>query len=112
MYHLHNFEKRLNWVNKTCCSRRNYDRSTDLKLRYKIVPVSFLLMYCCAVSLFRLLINYLPAFKTEFPSTMRIKQHDGSNKFKFDIRKINTFLAGSFVAQAIPISKILQNVAS
>ena len=41
-------EKQLNWGIKTIFNRRKYDRSTDLKLRNKILPVSFLLKYHCS----------------------------------------------------------------
>ena len=41
-------EKQLNWGIKTIFNRRKYDRSTDLKLRNKIIPVSFLLKYHCS----------------------------------------------------------------
>ena len=41
-------EKQLNWGIKTIFSRRKYDRSTDLKLCNKILPVSFLLKYHCS----------------------------------------------------------------
>ena len=37
--------KQLNWEIKTAFNRRKYDRSTDHKLRNKILPVSFLLKY-------------------------------------------------------------------
>ena len=36
-------EKQPNWRIKSIFNRRKYDRSTDLKLRNKILPVSFLL---------------------------------------------------------------------
>ena len=41
-------EKELNWWIITIFNRRKYDRSTDLKLRSKILPVSFLLKYSCS----------------------------------------------------------------
>ena len=95
--------KQLNWGIKSIFIRRKYDRSTDLKLRNKILPVSFLLKYRCSKYFIRLLSNDLPAYKNEPLSTMRIKQHDRSKKVTFDIRKINKFLTDSFIAQAIPI---------
>ena len=45
-------EKQLNWGIKTIFNRK-YDRSTDLKLRKKILPVSFLLKYHCSKYFFR-----------------------------------------------------------
>ena len=95
-------EKQLNWGIKSIFNRK-YDRSTDLKLRNKILPVSFLLKYRCSKYFIRLLGNDLPAYKIEPLSTMRIKQHDRSKKVTFDIRKNNKFLTHSFIAQAIPI---------
>ena len=68
-------EKQLNWGIKTIFNRK-YDRSTDLKLRNKILPVSFLLKYHCSKYFFRLLSNDLPTYTIEPLSTMRIKQHD------------------------------------
>ena len=73
-------EKQLNWEIKSIFNRRKYDRSTDLKLRNKILPVSFLLKYRCLKYFIRLLSNDLPAYKIEPLSTMRIKQHDRSKK--------------------------------
>ena len=73
-------EKQLNWGIEIIFNWRKYDRSTDLKLRSKILPVSFLLKYHCSKYCFRLLSNDLPAFKIEPLSTMRIKQHDRSKK--------------------------------
>ena len=95
-------EKQLNWGIKSTFNRK-YDRSTDLKLCNKILPVSFLLKYHCSNFVFRLLSNDLPAYKIEPLSTMRIKQHDRSKKVTFDMRKNNKFLTDSFIAQAIPI---------
>ena len=46
-------EKQLNWGIKTIFNRRKFDRSTDLKLRNKILPVSFLLKYQCSKYFFR-----------------------------------------------------------
>ena len=71
-------EKQLNWGIKTIFNRRKYDRSTDLKLRNKILPVCFLLKYHCSKYFFRLLSNDLPAYNIEALSTKRIKQHDRS----------------------------------
>ena len=45
-------EKQLNWRIKSFFDRRKYDRSTDLKLCNKILPVSFLLKYHCSNILF------------------------------------------------------------
>ena len=45
---LKTLEKQLNWGIKSIFNRRKYDRSTDLKLRSKILPVSFLLKYHCS----------------------------------------------------------------
>ena len=45
-------KKQLNWGTKTIFNRRKYDRSTDLKIRNKILPVSFLLKYHCSKQFF------------------------------------------------------------
>ena len=47
-------EKQLNWGMKTILNRRKYDRFTDLKLRNKILPVSFLLKYHWSKNFFSL----------------------------------------------------------
>ena len=47
-------EKQLNWGIKSIFNRRKYDRSTDLKLRNKLLPVSFLLKYHCSKCFFSL----------------------------------------------------------
>ena len=77
---LTSLEKQLNWGIKTIFNKRKYDRSADLKLRNKILPVSFLLKYHCSNFFFRLLSNNLPAYKIKPLSTMRMKQHDRSKK--------------------------------
>ena len=41
-------EKQLNWGIKSIFNRRKYNRSTDLKLRNKILPVSLRLKYHCS----------------------------------------------------------------
>ena len=92
----HNFRKTIELGKKTIFYRRKYDRSTDLKLRNKVLPVSFLLKYNCSKYFFRLLTIELPAYKIELLSTMRIKQHDRSKK-TFDIRKNNKFLSDSLL---------------
>ena len=51
---LTNLEKQLKWGIKTISNRRKYDRYTDLKLRNKILPVSFLLEYHCSKFFFSL----------------------------------------------------------
>ena len=33
-------EKQLRWAIKTCCERRKFDSSFDLKLEYKVLPAS------------------------------------------------------------------------
>ena len=96
-------EKQLNWGIKSIFNRGKYDRSTDLKLRNKILPVSFLLKYHYSKYFFPLLSNDLPAYKIEPLSTMRIKHHDRSKKVTFDRRKNNKLLTDSFIAPAIPI---------
>ena len=95
-------EKQLNWGIKTIFNRRKYDRSADLKLRNKILPVSFLLKYYCSKYFLRLISNDLPAqnwtsLYHENKTTWQVK------KITFDIRKNNKFLTDSFIVQAIPI---------
>ena len=82
-------EKHLNWGIKTTFNWRKYDQSTDLKIRSKILPVSFVLKYHCSNTFFCLLSNDLLAYKTEPLSTMRIKQLDRSKEIAFDLRKNN-----------------------
>ena len=98
-------EKQLNWGIKTIFNRI-YNRSTDLKLRNKILPVSFLLKYHCSIYFFRLLSNDLPAYKIE-PLYHENKTTWQVKKITFDIRKNNKFLTDSFIAQAIPIVCLL-----
>ena len=83
-------EKQLNWGIKSIFNRRKYDRSTDstdLKIRNKILPVSFLLKYRCSKYFIRLLSNDLPAYKIEPLSAMRIKQHDRLKKSNVRYKK-------------------------
>ena len=57
-------EKQLCWGIKSIFNRRIYDRCTDLKLRNKMLSVSFILKYHCSKYFFRLLSNGLPAYKS------------------------------------------------
>ena len=54
-------DKQLDWGIKTIFNRRKYDRSTDLKLRNKILPVSFPMKFHCSKFFFRLISNNFPA---------------------------------------------------
>ena len=36
-------EKQLSWAIETCCDRRKFDYLSDLKLKYKVLPVSLFL---------------------------------------------------------------------
>ena len=53
--------KQLNWRIKTIFNGNKYGQSSDLKLRNKILPVSFPLNYQCSNYFFRLVSNDLPA---------------------------------------------------
>ena len=67
-------EKQLSWVVKTCCHRRKYDTSSDLKLKHEILPVSFFLKFKITVYFYKINQNKItPYRKLDFPNSQIIK---------------------------------------
>ena len=55
-------EKQFNWELKVCFKRKKLDRSTDLQIINRIMPVEFLLKYRCMVFFLKSVRKQLPAF--------------------------------------------------
>ena len=55
-------EQQLNWGIKVSFKRKKYDRSTDLKIKNRIMPVEFLLKYRRMVFFLKYVRKQLPAF--------------------------------------------------
>ena len=95
-------EKQLNWWIKSIFNRRKCGRSTDLKLRNKILQVFFLLKYHCSKYFFSLTQQRSSSIKN-----WTFLQHE--NKITWQAKKSNVrykkeqFLTDSFIEQAIPI---------
>ena len=56
-------EKQFNWGIKVCFKRKKYDRSTDLKIKNRFMPVEFLLKYRCMVFFLKYVRKQLTAFR-------------------------------------------------
>ena len=54
-------EKQLSWAVKSCFNRKKYDRSTDLKLKYKVLPVHIFNDFKVSCYFWKIITNNLPA---------------------------------------------------
>ena len=57
--------KQLNWGLKACFSRTKFDRTTDLKIKHRILPVEYLIKYRVIIYFLKLLKADLTAFGTQ-----------------------------------------------
>ena len=55
-------QKQLRWAIKTCCDRRKFDSSSDLKLQYNVLPVSLYLNWKIVCHLWKIKHTPLPVY--------------------------------------------------
>ena len=98
-------EKQFYWGIKVCFKRKKYDRSTDLKLKNRIMPVEFLLKYRCMVFFLKYVRKQLPAFSNNnVLQSSDCKQNARLVKKIYPAMKsISEFLDKSLMLQAIKL---------
>ena len=73
-----------------CFNRTKLYRTTDLKIKHKIIPVEYLLKYRVIIYFIKLLNADLPAFDGLKLATLSAKINDRANKLSFGAnQKIN-----------------------
>ena len=73
-------KKQLNGGLKSCFNRTKFDRTTDLKIKHKILPVEYLIKYRVIIYFIKLLKADLPAFDELNIATLSAKMNDRTNK--------------------------------
>ena len=73
----------MNWGIKACFNRTRFDRTTDLKIKHKILPAEYLIKYWVIIYFIKLLKADLPAFDILKLATLSAKMNDRTNKLSF-----------------------------
>ena len=84
-----NLEKQLSWAVKTGFICKNYDISSDLKLKHLILPIKFFLEYKVLNYLMKLTSNQLPIFEKLHLPTSNLGYSHRTKKYCFN-HKINS----------------------
>ena len=92
--------KQLNWGIKACFNRTKFDRTTDLKVKHKILPVEYLIKYRVIIYFIKLLKADLPAFDKLKLATLSAKMNDRTNKLSFGANQ-KTNIMQNFFKKAI-----------
>ena len=88
--------KQLNWGLKACFNRTKFDRTTDLKIKHKILPVEYLIKYRVTIYFIKFLKADLPAFDELKLATLSAKMNDHTNKLLFGANQKNKYNAKLF----------------
>ena len=75
---------------KACFNRTIFDRTTDVKIKHKILPVEYLIKYRVNIDFIKLLKAALPALDQLQLATLSAKINDRTNKLSFGANKKNT----------------------
>ena len=75
--------KHANWGLKACFNRTKFDRTADLKIKHKILPVEYLIKYRVIIYFIKLLKADLPVFGELKLATLSAKMNDRTNKLSF-----------------------------
>ena len=94
--------KQLNWGIKACFNRTKFDRTTDLKIKHKILPVEYLIKYRVIIYFIKLLKADLPAFDEQLKlATLSAKLNDRTNKLSFGANQKTNIMQNCFSKKAI-----------
>ena len=97
-------EKQFNWGIKVCFKRKKFDRSTDLKIKNRIMPVEFLLKNRCMVFFKKYVRKQLPAFSNNNElQTSNCKQNARTGKIYPALKSNSEFLDKSLMLQAMKL---------
>ena len=88
--------KQLNWGLKACFNRTKFDRTTDLKIKHKILPVEYLIKYRVIIYFIKLLKADLPAFDELKLATLSAKMNDRTNKLSFGANQKTNIMQNCF----------------
>ena len=92
--------KQLNWGINACFNRIKFDRTTDLKIKHKILPVEYLIKY--RVIYFKKLLKAdLPVFDELKLATLSAKLNDRTNKLSFGANQKTNIMQNCFSKKAI-----------
>ena len=93
--------KQLNGGIKACFNRTKFDRTTDLKIKHKILPVEYLIKYRVIIYFIKLLKADLPAFDELKLATLSAKMNDRTNKLSFGANQKTNIMQNCFSKKAI-----------
>ena len=93
--------KQLNWGIKACFKRTKFDRTTDLKIKHKILPVEYLIKYRAIICFIKLLKANLPAFDELKLATPSAKMNDRANKLSFEANQETNIMQNCFSKIAV-----------
>ena len=93
--------KQLNCGIKACFNRTKFDRTTDRKIKHKILPVEYLIKYRVVIYFIKLLKADLPAFDELKVATLSAKMNDRTNKLSFKANQKTNIMQNSFSKKAI-----------
>ena len=97
-------EKQFNWGMKVCFKRKKFDRSTDLKIKNRIMPVEFLLKYRCMVFFMKYVRKQLSAFSNNNElQTSNCMQNARTGKIYPAMKSNSEFLDKSLMLQAMKL---------
>ena len=92
--------KQLNRGIKACFNRTKFDRTTDLKIKHKILPVEYLIKYRVIIYFIKLLKSDLPADELKL-ATLSAKMNDRTNKLSFGANQKTNIMQNCFSKKAI-----------
>ena len=93
--------KQLNWWMEACFKRTKFDRTTDIKIKHKILPVECLIKYRVIIYFIELLKADLPAFDELKLATLSAKLIDRTNKLSFGANRNTNIMQNCFSKKAI-----------
>ena len=97
-------EKQLKWGINVCFKRKNFNSSTDLKIKNRIMPVEFLLKYRCMVFFSKYVRKELPAFSNNNVLQISNCNQNARTGKKFPAAKSSLkFLDKSLMLQAMKL---------
>ena len=92
-------QKQLSWAIKTCCDRRKFDSSSDLKLQYNVLPVSLYLDWKIVCHLWKIKHTPLPVYVKIKYVNKTIDENKRTKKTTFQSRFSSHYIENCFFFQ-------------
>ena len=89
-------QKQLSWTIKTCCDRRKFDSSSDLKLQYNVLPVSLYLDWKIVCHLWKIKHTPLPVYVKIKYVNKTIDENKRTKKTTFQSRFSSHYIENCF----------------